>query len=380
MAANVTWSTLRELASFRAEKGCGISLYVNLDPSEAPTPHDVQSHVNSLLDEAERSDAVARADLTHEERASLKSDFERLERFFSEDFDRDGAKGFALFVSGLGNFWRALPVAEPIPDGVRLGRSFYIAPLAPLVGRGDGAIVAVVGREQGTVYRLNAGRLQEIVDHTDDTPGQHDQGGWSQARYQRHIEHLVVEHLKGVAEAIDQRHRRLGAPKIVLVCAEEMRTEFLDRLSKEARDTVVGWTQADAHATAAELLEVVTPILEEARAKDETETLERWREEAGRNGRAASGWAESLEAASDGRVDVLLFQEGADHEAYECPACGRATLQDGTCPLDGTRMEPNSAGVDLALHRTFAHGGTVVTIRHSRDLEPVEGIGALLRF
>ncbi|MDX6511778.1 MAG: peptide chain release factor subunit 1 [Gaiellaceae bacterium] len=380
MAANVTWSTLRELASFRAEKGCAISLYVNLDPSEAPTPSDVHSHVNSLLDEAERSKAVARAELTHEERASLKADFERLAHFFVEDFDRDGAKGFALFVCGLGNFWRALPLAEPMRDGVRVGRSFYIAPLAPLVGRGDGAIVAVVGREQGTVYRLTAGRLEEIVDRTDDTPGQHDQGGWSQARYQRHIDHLVAEHLKGVAEAIDQRHRRLGAPKIVLVCAEEMRTEFLDRLSKEAREAVVGWTQADAHAAPSALLEVVTPILEEARAKDETETLERWREEAGRNGRAASGWADSLEAASDGRVDVLLFQEGADHAAFECPACGRATLQDGACPLDGTRLEPNPAGVDLALHRTFAHGGTVVTIRHSRDLDPVEGIGALLRF
>ena len=37
MAETVTWSLLRELAGFRAEKGCAISLYLNLDPSEVPT-------------------------------------------------------------------------------------------------------------------------------------------------------------------------------------------------------------------------------------------------------------------------------------------------------------------------------------------------------
>ena len=33
MAETVTWDVLRELAEFRAEKGCAISLYVDLDPS-----------------------------------------------------------------------------------------------------------------------------------------------------------------------------------------------------------------------------------------------------------------------------------------------------------------------------------------------------------
>ena len=53
MAATVSWDGLRELAGFRAEKGCAISVYVDLDPSVAPTAGDAASRVNSLIHEGE---------------------------------------------------------------------------------------------------------------------------------------------------------------------------------------------------------------------------------------------------------------------------------------------------------------------------------------
>jgi peptide subunit release factor 1 (eRF1) len=179
---------------------------------------------------------------------------------------------------------------------------------------------------------------------------------------------------------LDRSRRRLHVPKIVVVSSEDMRSEFLDALAPDARGAVVGWTSAEAHAGPAQLLEAVTPVLEQAEAKDEAEVLARWREDAGRGTRAASGWEQTLEAASDGRVEVLLFQEGIDHPAYQCPACGRASASGGSCPLDGTTLEQTDAGLDLAVHQTLAHGGEVWAIRHQQDLAPVEGIGALLRF
>jgi peptide chain release factor subunit 1 len=377
MADTVTWSTLRQLAGFRAETGCATSLYLNLDPSDVPTAGDAQTRMNALLSSAEKVD---RKDLTHEQRGALKADFERIARWFDDDFDRDGAQGAAVFAAGLDNFWSTLALPEPVPDRFKVGHELFLAPLVRVVARADGTIVAVVGREQGQLYRLRAGRLQELGDYSDETPGRHDQGGWSQSRYQRHIEHLVQEHVKDVAEVLDRNRRRLHVPKIVLVSSDEMRREFLDALSAEAREAVVGWTAAEAHAGPSQLLEAVTPVLEQAEAKDEAEVLERWREDAGRGTRAASGWDQTLEAASDGRVDVLLFQDGVDHPAFRCPACGRAAAEGGSCPLDGTSLEPTDAGLDLALHQTLAHGGEVWAIRHQQDLQPVEGIGALLRF
>jgi peptide chain release factor subunit 1 len=380
MASSVTWDSLRDLAQLRAERGCAISLYLDLDPSVAPTAGDASTRVNALVDEIERADAARRPELTHEQREGLRKDVERLRRFFELEFTREGARGYAVFTAGLDNVWHDLPLSESVPSSVRVGRSFYLAPLVPLVGRGEGAIVAFVGRERGDTYRLRAGRLEDLEEHFHEQHGRHDQGGWSQARYQRHIHKLVQEHLRDVAERLDRHVRRLRRPRVVVVASEETRAGLEEELSNEVRKAIIGWTTAEAHADAPALLGVVEPVLRRWRAQQENDAVERWQEEAGRNGRAAAGWAQTLDAASDGRVELLLFQDGANRPAWQCPACGRLGSDDGPCPLDGTRMERDDAGLDLACHQTLAHGGTIWAVRERRDLEPVEGIGALLRY
>jgi peptide chain release factor subunit 1 len=380
MARTITWDELRDLAGFEAEKGCAISLYLDLDPHVSPTPADAATRLHSLLDEGSKGDGANRRDLTHDQRVGLRADFERIREFYEREFTRNGAHGLAIFSSGLDNIWRPLPLTEAVPDRVKVGQTLYLAPLVPLVGRGEGALILVVGRELGHFYRLRGGRLEDLADHTEDQPGRHDQGGWSQARYQRHIEMLVRDHLKEVAEALDRIVRRLRSVQVVVISSEETKAEFEELLSHEALDAVIGWTSAEAHATPAELLELATPVLERYRTEQETHALDRWHEEVGRGGRAAAGWEATLEAASDARVDLLLFEDGVDHAAFRCPRCGRVAVQGGTCPLDGTSMEASSDGLDLAVHQTLLHGGRVWAVRHRQDLEPVEGIGALLRY
>jgi peptide chain release factor subunit 1 len=379
MAETLTWNRLRDLAGFRSTQGCAISLYLNLDPKLAPTPQDVDTRVNALLGGIEKRIDARRDELSHREREGLKSDVRRVRAFFDDEFSRDGAQGFAVFVSG-NDYWATLALAYPVPDAVELGRDFYVAPLVPLVGRGDGALVAVVGRERGELFRLNAGRLEEVVDRTEEQPGRHDQGGWSQARYQRHIEKLVGEHLRDVAARLAGAVRQLHMPKVIVVGSDETRSEFLETLPHDAKAVIAGTVEAEAHAGEPELLQLVQPLLDEAHAADETEVLERWREEVGKNARGAAGWKDTLQAASDGRVELLLYNEGANKPARECPKCARVELDTPECPLDGTPMKERESGFDLAVHQTLAHGGTMLAIRYGIDLNPVEGIGALLRF
>lgn len=380
MADMVTWAELRQLAEFRARNGCAVSLYVSLDPAGVPTPGDLQTTVKSLLDRAERRLEERRGEMTREARDGTAADLARIHAWFDDGFDRQGAQGVAVFAAGLDNLWSTLTTSEPVGDDVTIGGELYLAPLAPLVGRGDGTLVAAVGRERGSVYRLRGSQLVEIADESESVPGQHDQGGWAQARYERHIDEIVERHWRRVAETLDAWVRKLHGPRIVLVGAEDMRSEFESVLSNEVKGCVAGWTTAEAHADAPQLLEAARPVLDEWWAGREAELLDRWREEAGRNGRAAAGWEQTLEAASDGRVELLLVQSGADRPAYQCPQCGRAQSANGSCPLDGTTLEARAGGLDLALHQTLAHGGTVHVVRERQDLAPVGGLAALLRF
>jgi peptide chain release factor subunit 1 len=377
MTTTVTDSVLRTLSGFRAENGCAISLYIDLDPSSTPTAPDVVTKFNALLSELEK-EAEARG-TDRDCRLALRDDLARIRAWFEDQFDRDGTKGVAIFASSADGEFRALALPEAVGDLTRIGSEFVVAPLAGQLGR-DGALVAVLSRERGNVYRFSGGRLVEVVDESEETQGQHSQGGWSQARYQRHIEHLVQQHLKTVGQEIDRRTRGAAGLELVIVAPEELRNEIEGTLSAEAREALIGWTTAEAHAGPNELLEVVRPLLDEARARSEEEELERWEEEHGRGGRAAAGWKQTLEAASDGRVAVLLLDESSGgHQAWLCPRCGRASADGGKCPLDDTKLEQTPDGADLAVHRTVAHGGTVVRLG-AGALGDAAGIGAILRY
>jgi peptide chain release factor subunit 1 len=346
-----------------------------------PTAGDLASHTRSLLAHAERQLDEQRATLSHDERKALGRDLERIEAWFDGEFSREGVRGVAVFSAGLDDLFLPLLLPWAVADEARIAKQLYLAPLVSLVGSGDGALVAYVGRERGDVYRLRAGQLIPLADESADVPGRHDQGGWSQARYGRHIETIVDRHLRDVADALDRSVRRLRRVRVVLAGPEETRSGFEGLLAPETRAALVGWVAAEAHVDAPRLLDAARPLLQEWRAGREEELLGRWREEAARNGRAATGWEETLQAASDGRIELLLVQDGADRPAYVCPECGRAQATNGSCPLDGTTLQEADTGLDLAVHQTLTHGGTVEVIgEEHRDLEPVGGVAALLRF
>jgi len=363
----ISLDALRELAGFRAERGCAITLYLDLDPSTSPTAGAVSARVRSLLAKARQDEAPRR-------------DLERLERFFEADFQRDSARGYAVFMAESDGVWRDLPLAAAVPDSVHVGDEFHVAPLLPLLVTGSGALVGFVSRERGSLYHLRGGRLGELADLSDSVPRRHDQGGWAQARLQRRVDELAAQHYREVADALDRRFRSLGRPPVILIATEETRAELRDLLSAEVADAVVGWAAAEAHATAPQLERIVAPLFDRWRADCEREHVDRWREDVGRGARAAAGWPDTLEAASDGRVELLLHRDGIGGEVVRCARCGRVQADGETCPLDGATLEPRHDGFELLVRQVLAHGGGLWTVRESQDLDPVGGIGALLRF
>lgn len=374
MASTVSGDLLRELAGFHSHSGCALTVYLDLGPSVAPTIPDVDARFRARLAEVEKTAEAAELDRAC--RLAVRRDIERLRAWWAAEFDRERAHGLALFASSAEDFFLALPLACRVDDAFRLSSDLYLWPLVDQFGH-EGTLVAVVSRERGQLFRVRDGRLEEVVDETAEQPGQHDQGGWSQANYRRHIEHLVEQHLKAVGGAVDRRVR--GALQIVVVCPEEMRSAFATKLSEEARDAVIGWASAEAHAGPTELLRVVRPVLDEADARRHADAVHRFEQEVGRGGRAAAGWQDTLDVAADRRVDTLLLATGTCRTLWQCPGCGRAFVAAGTCPVDGLALVERPDGPDVAVHLVLAAGGDVLQVG-SEALRNRDGVGALLRF
>src|ERR1700759_2426846 len=116
MATSVTWQTLRDLAGFRAEQGCALSLYLDLDPSVSPTPQDLDTRFNSAVSELEKTHLNGEED--GGKKRALRADLDRLRRFWADEFDRDGAQGLAVFASSEDGLFRTLALPAPVRDHV----------------------------------------------------------------------------------------------------------------------------------------------------------------------------------------------------------------------------------------------------------------------
>ena len=374
MPTTVTGDLLRELAGFQARGGCALSLYLDLAASETPTIPATEARFRAALSAVEKA-ADRRVD-GRDCRLALRADLARIRAWWAYEFERGGVQGLALFASSSDDFFEAVSLAEPVQSAFRIDYRLYLAPLVDR-RRGEGALVAVVSREQGRIYRMREGRLVEIVDETEQQPGQHEQGGWSQARYRRHIENLVANPLRTVGDVLDRRLR--GGGELVLVLPEELRSAFVEKLSLNARAAIVGYATAESHAGPNALVAAVRPVLDEVDARRHRAALERLEEELGRGGRATAGWNDTLAAAYDGMVDTLLLSEAGARPVWQCVECLRAFAEDGTCPIDGIALTERADGDDIAIHTTLTGGGDVLRLG-AGALDRHDSIAALLRY
>ncbi|HEY2665602.1 MAG TPA: Vms1/Ankzf1 family peptidyl-tRNA hydrolase, partial [Actinomycetota bacterium] len=188
-------STLEQLAALGAGPKV-LSVFINLDPGQFPTPRDRQSEVVSLMDQAaSRVEEEAEPD-----RKELRKDVQKVRAWLLEHSDwDDGAHGLAIFVSNPRDLFEIFKLARPVSSAVAVEAAPYLEPLAVLVPS-RAVCVALVERDRARIFCGDEFALEEVLEERDDdVPGRHDQGGWSQPRYQRHIEDHVDRHLSDVA-------------------------------------------------------------------------------------------------------------------------------------------------------------------------------------
>ena len=365
MAATVSWDALRELAGFRAAKGVrGQPLPRPRSERGADRRRRRRPAINSLLSEGERSNgaATARPDARPEGRACARTSSASAATSTRSSSATARTASRSSLASSTTSGGR-LALTEPVAGRrSRSARELYL----------DAARAARRAR-RGRARRRRRPRARRDLPPAgrpargDRRPDRgaarpHDQGGWSQARYQRHIEELVAEHLRNGR----RRARPPRAPHALAARSSSSRREEHARrvrrrlLSNEVQERDRRLDAAPRRTPApTELLEVATPVLERGARREEERLLERWREETARNGRARLG----LGGDARGRLRRprrLPARPGAAPTATagSCPQCGRVAAEAGACPLDGTADGGDATtGLDLAVHQTLAHGG-----------------------
>jgi peptide chain release factor subunit 1 len=382
MATDITTDRLRALAETRTGDAKILSLFVNLDPREFATPPARATEINAVLDKAERR--IRDADqLTHEERVALREDVARVrERLSAGLTSFEGARGLAVFASGPAGLLEVLKLPRPVAAHVSIGDAPVVEPLAR-IGAGDLWWVVLVDRRRA---RLLAGTLDGLVELwrvDDEIHGQHDQGGWSQARYQRSIDKEAEDHLRGVDAELQRRLRQTRIAGLLLGGPQETTSQLEALLHADVARCVRARFDVDVWNTSAdEVLKAARGTLDELIGARDRELFDRIEEGLGTQGRACAGLEAVLGAVHERRVDTLVVQEGFAAEGERCPRCGWLGDSVGSqCPADGTQTAPVDNVVEAAVAATFAQDGRVRFLpADDARIEQRGSIAALLRF
>jgi peptide chain release factor subunit 1 len=290
-ANDITRERLLRLARTRPQEGKVLSLFLNLDPREFATAPARSTEIHSILDRAARQ---VRDDesLTHAEKVALRADLERLQSELGSS-DLKGAHGVAVFASSPADLFEVLKLSEPVEHDPVIADTPFIAPLTA-IGQQERWCVVLVNRRVARLFCGPGDQLEEVELIEDDVHRQHDQGGWSQANYQRSVDKEAFDHLKRSAE-VAFGHLKNALPAGILVGApQELANDFEGLLHPYLHE------RAAARAR----------IEQATRAKQDA-ALARLAEEFGAGtGRAASGLDDVRSALEEQRVEILLVDAG----------------------------------------------------------------------
>ena len=289
--------------------------------------------------------------------------------------------GIACFVTPTGDI-RTMELPESPGDSVALERTYQLVPLTSLVPRTRETLIVMVGHQQGRIL-LSAGGALTRVDDRSDPVGDRIDGAWPEPEIQRAIDREVAEHLEHVAGAVNRASRAPRRP-IVLVGVDEIRGEFRRYLDQQARDLVAGWTSVDPHATPNNVARAARDVFAIWWAGRERELVELWRAATARHsGHGAAGFEDVTEAAADGAVELLLYQDVPETQrrsGRECPECGRPAAAPGVCPLHGLRLVRQDDALVAILRETLRYGGKALAMGDHERLTAAQGVGAMLRY
>jgi peptide chain release factor subunit 1 len=366
---------LRSLAELRLDRPVVLSLYLNLDPSQFATPPARKTSVRSLLDEAERRLREGNR-LSHDDKTALQASLERAASFLENDLPSDGAHGLAVFASEPNDLFEALKLPRSVPNRVAIGHSPLVGPLARLARR-ERWCLALVNRRDARIFRGSPDGLREVEQIHDLVFGQHDQGGWSQARYQRGIEKEKDDHLRNTGEALLRHFKREPFERLILGGPREVTTDFEQKLHHYLLERLAGRIEVDVeHSSPEQVLDAARPLIEKLDGQREHEALEKLGE------RGACGLENVLPPLNERRVELLILDEQfGGVTGVQCLECGWLGLEGDRCPADGSELVELDDLTEAMIELSVQQSADVLAVHHERSaLEDYGGAAALLRF
>jgi peptide subunit release factor 1 (eRF1) len=377
---------LDRLAAFEPAPYPVVSLYLNTQPG--PTGRDqFQTFVRKEF--AARSRTYPSGS---PERDSLDKDLERIARFLENDLD-PAANGVAVFACSAGELFEAVQLTAPIEQHwLSISDQPHLYPLARIESQHP--------RYAAVLADTNAARI--LVFATGAVVAEHEikgvktkrmsQGGWSQARYQRHIENFHVQHAKEVVDALEKIVQQENITEIIVAGDEVVMPLLRDQMPKHLSEKVVDHVRMNLNTPPDQLIEGALDALRKVHSQSERDKVDTAVGGFRSGGLGVVGPHDTLEALIKGQVEELLISSTL-RDLQPVGALAPSTASDSLeAVLPEPVLETFASGepgqtatetirlADELITKAAQTGARITFVEDAELLSDYGGVAAILRF
>jgi peptide chain release factor subunit 1 len=326
------------------------------------------------------------------ERESLDRDLERIERYLETEL-QPSANGVAVFACSAGEMFEPIQLTAPIEQHwLYIGDQPHLYPLARLESQHPRYAAVVADTNSARILVFAAAELVTEREVKGVKTRRTSQGGWSQARFQRHISEFHQQHAKEVVEALDRIVQSEGINEVIIVGDEVITPLLRAEMSKTLADKVVDHLKLDSHAPTADVLKASLEAMQKLSERTDREKVDAAIGQYRAGGLGVVGPEETLSALLKGQVDELLLTS-AMGQLKPLPNGNGAHASANDAVLAEPAVDVVSAGgeapeaapevvrlADELVTKAKQTGARITFIEDASLLARHGGVAALLRF
>lgn len=366
---------MEELADFEPTHFPFISLYLNTQPDQ---------HGRANFDSFVRKEFRARGKTytsRSSERESFDRDTQRIEKYLRDEV-QPSSNGLAIFAcAGANDFFEAVQLQAPIQEhNLYLYHQPHLYPLARLMDQYRRYAVLVADTSSARLFIFGLGTALSSDTVSNPKASRTSVGGWSQMRYQRHIDNYHRSHAKEIVDAIDRLMREEGAEHIILAGDKVIIPVLKEQLPQHLSDKLIDVLRIDINTPDHELFEAAAEAFREHDAQIDAEKVERLLDEFRAGGLALVGAHDSLAALNNGQVDELLIIASLEQIHEDEEEVGALLAPDAPANEDDHTRTRTVLMADELVTKARQTGARVTFIEDESLLAGVGGVGVLLRY
>lgn len=360
----ITQKELEKLNKIESKKNYLISLYLNTD-QRFKKPEEIKISLKNLLKKSEEFlDKASQNKIKNKVKLELKKE----------------TKSLVFFICPKEKIWYQYSFLRPLPSGIFIERNLHLAPLIKMLDEYERYCVAVVDKEKAKIFSVYLGQIEELKNIFTRFPGKHKQGGWAQARFQRHIRDHLNRHLKKVNSILFDFFRKEDFDRIILAGSKEVLPLLKKNLHPFLKKKLAGQFYTELFAPLEKFLKQSLLIEEKIERQKEKEKVVSWQKFLGKKTKAVSGLEKVIEAVFQKRVLELFIDLRLRKKGYWCSSCHFLSLKRYfQCPNCGWLMEKVDL-IDELVQEALRQNAKVEFVKDDKELKELGGIGAMLRY